>query len=45
MWKGEKTLMGLGRNFKIPKDVVDVMVQIKWPMEDTIYFNTNIKRF
>ncbi len=41
----EKVLMGLQMNFKIPKDVIDVMAQIKWLVEDTIHHNTNITRF
>jgi hypothetical protein len=38
-------LMGFEKNFKIPKDVVDVMAQTKWPMENTIHLDTIIKRF
>jgi len=41
----EKALVSLERNFKIPKDVVDVMAQIKWPVENTIHLDANIKRF
>jgi hypothetical protein len=37
--------MGLESSFKIPRDVVDVMAQIKWPVEDTTYLNANVNRF
>jgi len=38
----EKAYMGLERSFKILEDVVDVMAQTKWPMENTIHLDTNI---
>jgi hypothetical protein len=41
----KKTLMGLKKNFKIPKDVVNVMAQTKQLLEDTTRSNINVKRF
>jgi hypothetical protein len=37
--------MGLKKNLKISEDVIDVMVQIKQSLEDTIHLSTSIKRF
>jgi hypothetical protein len=36
-------LIGLERSLKIPKDVIDVMAQTKWPAEDTTHLNASIK--
>jgi len=41
----EKALMGLEKNLQVPEDVVDVMAQIKQPVEDTTHPDTNVKRF
>jgi hypothetical protein len=41
----EKALMGLERSFKIPKEVMDVMAQIKRPMEDIIHPDVSVKMF
>jgi len=41
----EKALMGLEKNFKILKEMMDVMAQNKRPMEDTTHHDTNVKRF
>jgi hypothetical protein len=41
----KKTFMGLEKNFKIPEDVVNVMIQTKRLLENIIHLNTNIKRF
>jgi len=38
----EKAYMGLERSFKILEDVVDVMAQTKWPVENTIHLDANI---
>ncbi len=43
--KGEKNSNGYGKEFKIPEDVIDVMAQTKWPVENTFYFEANVKRF
>ncbi len=40
----EKALMGLEKSLKIPEDVIDVMAQIKWPVENTTYLYTNVKK-
>ncbi len=37
--------MSLERSLKIPKDVIDVMAQTKWPMENTTHPNASVKRF
>jgi hypothetical protein len=41
----EKALMGLEKSFQFPGDAMDVMAQVKRPMEDTIHPDVNIKRF
>jgi len=41
----EKALMGLEKSLQIPEDVVDVMAQIKRPVEDTTHPDTSVKRF
>jgi hypothetical protein len=41
----EKALMGLEKNFKILKEMMDVMAQNKRPMEDTTHHDANVKRF
>lgn len=41
----KKALMGLERSFKIPKDVIDVMVQTEQSAEDTTHFDVSIKSF
>jgi hypothetical protein len=37
--------MGLERNFNFFEDVVNVMAQIKQPMEDIDHPNTSVKKF
>jgi hypothetical protein len=37
--------MGLEKNLNFFENVVDVMVQTKRSLEDTIHLDTNIKRF
>ncbi len=41
----KKVFMGLHKSLKIWEDVVDVMAQTRWLLEDTTHPNTNIKRF
>ncbi len=41
----KKTLMGLKKNIKIPKDVVDVMSQTKQSLEENTHLDINVKRF
>jgi hypothetical protein len=41
----EKALMGLEKSLKIPKDAIDVMTQIKRPVEGTSHLDTIVKRF
>jgi hypothetical protein len=38
-------LMSFERNFKTTKDVINVMAQTKWLMEDITYPHTIVKRF
>jgi hypothetical protein len=37
--------MGLEKSLQFPKDAMDVMAQIKRPVEDTTHPNASVKRF
>jgi hypothetical protein len=41
----KKALMGFKKSFKIPYDVVDVMAQIKRPLEEITHHDAKVKRF
>jgi hypothetical protein len=41
----ENALMGLEKSLQFPEDAMDVMAQVKRPMEDTTHPDVSIKRF